>query len=135
MADKEYFEGFDESLYEDEVRERWGDSPQYTEYQEKWSRYSQEQKKAIKAEGGRLTVRMVSENPGASPDDPDVQEGIGEYYDYLNKYFYTCDIGFLRALADGWVSDPRFAINYERIREGGAVFVHEAVLIYCDRNE
>ena len=135
MADKEYFEGFDESLYEDEVRERWGDSPQYAQSQARWAGYSQEQKEAIKAEGGRLTIRMVSENPDASPDDVDVQEAVGEYYAYLNKYFYTCDFGFLRTLADGWVSDPRFAINYERIREGGAAFVRDAVHVYCDRHE
>jgi hypothetical protein len=25
-------------------------------------------------------------------------------------------------------------VNYERIREGGAVFVRDAVHIFCDRN-
>ncbi len=135
MSDKEIFEGFDESQYENEVRERWGDSPKYAESQAKWSNYSEAQKEAIKAEGGRLTVRMVSKESNTSPDDPDVQAAIGEYHAYLNKYFYTCDIGFLRGLADNWVQDPRFAINYERIREGGAAFVREAVHIFCDRNE
>ena len=135
MSDKEVFKGFDESQYEDEARERWGDSPMYAESQAQWSSYSEEQKEAIKAEGGRLTVRMVSEDPNASPGDSDVQAAIGEYHAYLNKYFYTCDISFLRGLADNWVQDPRFAKNYERVREGGAAFVREAVLIFCDKNE
>ena len=134
MSDNEFFEGFDESQYEDEARERWGDDPKYAESQAKWSSYSKERKEAIKAEGGRLTVRMVSENPEASPDDPDVQAAIGEYYAYLNQYFYTCDINFLRGLSDGWVEDSRFASNYERIREGGAAFVREAVHIFCDQH-
>lgn len=135
MSAKDVFDGFDESQYEDEVSERWGDSPKFAESQTKWSSYSEEQKEAIKAEGRRLTVRMVSEDPEASPDDADVQAAIGEYHAYLNQYFYTCEISFLRGLADGWVQDPRFAINYERIREGGAAFVREAVQLYCDRNE
>jgi len=135
MSDQDVFDGFDESQYEDEVRERWGGSPKFAESQAKWSSYSKEQKEAIKAEGRRLTVRMVSEDPEASPDDADVQAAIGEYHAYLNQYFYTCEISFLRGLADGWVQDPRFAINYERIREGGAAFVREAVHLYCDRNE
>jgi DNA-binding transcriptional MerR regulator len=135
MSDKDFFAGFDESQYEDEVRERWGDSPRYAESQVKWSSYSKEQKEAIKAEGGRLTVRMVSKDPKASPDDADVQAAVGEYHAYLNKYFYTCELSFLRVLADNWVQDPRFAINYEKIREGGAAFAREAVHIYCDRNE
>lgn len=134
MSDKEIFEGFDESQYEDEVQERWGDTPQFAESQKKWANYTAEQKEAIKEEGGRLTVRMVGENLDASPNDPDVQAAVGEYYAYLNKYFYTCDVEFLRGLADMWVGDPRFAVNYERIRVGGAVFVREAVCIFCDRN-
>ena len=54
---------------------------------------------------------MVS-HPEATPDDPDVQAAIGEYHAYLNKYFYTCDVKFLLALADMWVEEPRFAVNY-----------------------
>jgi DNA-binding transcriptional MerR regulator len=134
MTVEDYFEGFDESQYEEEARERWGHTPQYAESQKKWASYSKDQKDALKAEGGRLTLRMVAEDPNTSPDDPDVQAAIGEYHAYINKYFYTCDVEFLRALADMWVQDPRFAINYERVREGGAEFVHKAVHIFCDRN-
>jgi DNA-binding transcriptional MerR regulator len=134
MSARDYFEGFDETQYEEETRERWGDTPQYAESQKKWAGYSREQKEAIKAEGGRLTTRMVGQDPHAAPDNPEVQAAIGEYYAYLNRYFYACDLDFLRELADGWVADPRFAINYERIREGGAAFVREAVHIYCDRH-
>ena len=133
MTDKDYFEGFDESQYEEETRERWGHTPQYAESQKKWTSYSKEQKDAIKAEGGRITVRMVSENPNAKPDDPDVQAAVGDYLAYINNYFYSCDVEFLRNLADMWVEDPRFAVNYERIREGGAEFVRKAVHYYCDQ--
>jgi hypothetical protein len=34
-----------------------------------------------------------------------------------------------------WVQDPRLAKNYDRIREGGAEFVREAVNIYCDQQK
>ncbi|MEE8357646.1 MAG: MerR family transcriptional regulator [Anaerolineales bacterium] len=133
MSEKEFFEGFDETQYEDETRERWGGTPQYAESQRKWSSYSRDQKEEIKEEGGRISIRMVTENPEASPDDPDVQAAVGEYYEYLNKYFYSCEVEFMRGLADMWVQDPGFAVNYERIREGGAAFVRKAVHIYCDR--
>ena len=134
MTAKGYFEGFDESQYEEETRERWGDTPQYVESRKKWASYSKDQKDRIKAEGRRLAERMVGQDPNVAPDDADVQAAIGAYYDYINKYFYTCEVGSLRGLADMWVGDPRFASNYERIREGGAAFVREAVNIFCDRN-
>jgi len=134
MTERGYFEGFDETQYEEETKERWGHTLQYTESQKKWGSYSKEQKEAIKAEGGEITIRMVTDNPNVSPDDINVQAAVGEYYAYLNKYFYKCDLGFLKGLADMWVADPRFAINYERIREGGAEFVRDAVHIYCEQN-
>ena len=135
MSAEEYFDGFDETKYEEEAKERWGHSNQYAESQRKWASFSKEQQEAIKSQGEQLTVRMVSEDPNASPDDPDVQAAIGEYHAYLNKYFYSCDFNRLRALAEMWVSDTRFAANYEQIREGGAEFVRKAVHIYCDQHE
>ena len=133
MKEQEMFEGFDESRYEEEAKERWGHTPQYAESRRKWASYSKEQKQAIKEEGGQFAMRMVTANPTAKPDDPDVQAAIGEYLAYFNKYFYACDAEFLRNLSDMWVADERFAINYERIREGGAKFIREAVHIFADR--
>ena len=135
MTDEDYFEGFDESQYEKEVQERWGNTPQYAESRTKWAGYSKSRRDEIKAEGGRLAARMVGQDSTVSPDDPDVQAAIGAYHAYINKYFYTCDVEFLRNLADMWVKDPRFAVNYERIREGGAAFVREAVHVFCDLNK
>ena len=133
MKEQELFEGFDETKYEEEARQRWGHTPQYAESQRKWASYSKEQKQAIKEEGGQFALRMVTTNPNAKPDDADVQAAIGEYLAYFNKYFYTCDAEFLRNLSDMWVADERFAINYERIREGGAKFLRDAVYIFSDR--
>lgn len=134
MAEKDYFKGFNEGQYEDEVKERWGKTPHHTESRRNWASFSKEQKGAIKKEGGRIAIRMASTDSNISPDDPDVQAAVGEYYAYLNKYIYTCDVTFLRGLADMWVEDARFAANYEKIRKGGAKFVREAVHIFCDKN-
>ena len=135
MEDKELFAGFDESQYEEEARQRWGDTPQYAESMKKWSSYSKEQKGAIKEEGGEITRRMVGGRVDLKPDDPEVQAAVQDYFEYLNKFFYRCDLEFLRNLSEMWAADPRFAVNYERIREGGAEFVREAVHIFCDREE
>lgn len=133
MSVNEYFAGFDEKKYQQEAQQRWGDTTQYKESQRKWSSYSEDERERIKKLGGEITLRMVSVEPQAKPDDPDVQAAVGEYFQYLNQYFYRCEVEFLRGLADMWVQDPRFAVNYERIREGGADFVRQAVHLYCDR--
>ena len=135
MGEKDYFKGFNETQFKDEVKERWGSMPQYAESHKKWASFSKEQKEAIKVEGAHIATRMAGADPNISPGNPDVQAAVREYHAYLNKYFYTCDVSFLLGLADMWVEDPRFAVNYEQIREGGAKFVHKAVHIFCDNNE
>ncbi len=132
ISEKEYFEGFDQSQYEEEVRARWGNTSQCSESQQKWASYSPQQQEAIKAEGSQLINRMVGNDPSISPTDPAIQQAVGDYFNYLNKYFYACDLEFFRKLADMWVADPRFAANYERVRPGGAAFVRDAVQHYCD---
>ena len=132
MNDKDYFEGFDEAKYNEEAEERWGDTPSYQESQKRWGSYSQDQKDAIKEEGAEITKRMVGTDPNLAPDDPVVQTAVGEYFEYINKYFYPCDAEFLRNLSEMWVQDPRFAQNYDRIREGGAEFVRQAVNLWAD---
>lgn len=132
MSDKEFFNGFDESKYEEEARQRWGNTPQYKESTRKWASYSKDQKEAIKQEMGDITRRMVG-NEKSHPEDEDIQQAVGDYYRFLNQKFYACEVEFLRNLADMWVEDTRFAVNYERIREGGAAFVREAVHVYCDK--
>jgi len=133
MNEKEFFSGFDEAKYEEEARQRWGDSPQYKESTRKWASYTKEQKEAIKQEMGGITLRMVG-SASSKPGDQDIQQAVGDYHAFLNNKFYTCDVEFLRNLADMWVEDTRFAVNYERIREGGAEFARDAVHIFCDRH-
>ena len=134
MTDQEHFEGFDEEKYHKEAEERWGDTPKYKQSMQRWSSFSDEEKEAIKEEGGEITVRMVSTNPDAKPDDPDVQAACADYLAYINKYFYTCSVKDLAELAEMWVLDPRFARNYDGIREGGALFVRDAVRLFAKKN-
>jgi DNA-binding transcriptional MerR regulator len=133
MKPDQMFSGFDEKKYQAEALQRWGDKPQYKESQQKWESYSEDEKESIKRLGGEITRRMITEDPLTKPDDSEVQSAVGEYYHYLNTYFYHCDREFFRGLADMWVQDPRFAVNYERIREDGAEFVRQAVHHYCDQ--
>jgi len=132
MSEKDYFKGFDNSVYEDEVRARWDNTSYYVQSQQKWANYTPQQQEEIKMRGGQLINAMVGKDSDAKPGDQNIQQAVDNYYKYLNQYFYTCDLVFFRGLSDMWVADPRFAANYERVRPGGAAFVREAVHYYCD---
>jgi len=130
MAEKELFNGFDQEKYAQEAKDRWGDTQAYKQSTKRWASYSESQRETIKKEAGEITVRMVGMSPESEPGDEDVQRAVGDYLVFLSEYFYDCDAEFLRGLSAMWVEDPRFAINYERIREGGAQFAHDAVEIF-----
>lgn len=100
MTEQELFEGFDEAVYEDEARERWGNTSEYIESRKKWAGYSKDQKEKIKEEGLHFIERLAGKGSDGKPADGDVQAAIGEYLAYLNRYFYTCDAKFLRNLSD-----------------------------------
>ncbi len=131
MVEKALFNGFDEEKFTQEAEERWGGTEKFKQSKKRWKSYSEDEKAAIKKEGRAITIRMVGVDSNAKPEDGEVQKAVDEYLVYLNKYFYTCDAEFLRSLSEMWVADPRFAVNFEWVREGGAEFVHEAVEIYC----
>jgi DNA-binding transcriptional MerR regulator len=131
MTEQDLFIGFDEGKYVQEVEDRWGDTDAYKQSIQRWSSYSEYQKEKIKNEGEEIITRMVGVHANCKPGDEVIQKAVGDYLAYLNKHFYNCNAEFLRGLSLMWVEDPRFAVNYERIREGGAQFVHEAVEIFC----
>ena len=133
MSEEAHFNGFDENKYAEEAKARWGNSPQYKESQKKWSSYSAQKKKTIMEEGGRIFTDLVGTKE-SEITDKDVQHAVKEYFEYLNQYFYTCNLEFLKNLADGWVEDPRFSAVFEKIRTGGAEFAREAIHHFVDKH-
>jgi len=130
MHAKDLFEGFDEEEFKKEARKRWGNTSQYEQSMKKWNGYSKKERERIKEEGGEILRRLVGTEQ-SRPDDEDVQQAAADYLAYINRSFYSCDAAFLDNLADGWVSDPRFAVQFNAIREGGAVFAREAVKVFA----
>ena len=135
MSEKEYFSGFNQARYENEVRERWGKTDQYAESIKNWSEYSGKQKQQILQQGGEIVEKIITDDPETDPESPEVQAAVEEYFQYFNRYFYRMDRDFFRGLSEMWVEDPRFAVNYDMVREGGAEFIRDAVQIYCARKK
>ena len=45
VAKKDYFKGFNEIQYENEVKERWGNTPQYAELGKKWASFQKNRRR------------------------------------------------------------------------------------------
>ncbi len=134
MDEKEMFDGFDQSRYEEEVRQRWGKTKAYEESVERTKQYTKADWDAIQKEISQIQQGLAS-LMDRSPSDPEAQEWIHRHHQQINDRFYTCPPEMYRGLGDMYVYDERFTANYEKIKPGLAQFIRAAMHAYCDKLE
>lgn len=124
FKDKEYKE------FQAEVKEHWGSTQAYAEFEEKkdkvnYQAVSQEMV-AIFAQFGAL------KDLGA--DHEKVQAQVKILQDYITEHFYTCTNDILASLGQMYMSDQRFSENIDQMAgPGTAAFASQAIAIYCQK--
>jgi DNA-binding transcriptional MerR regulator len=131
MDEKEMFEvfgDFDPKDYEAEVMQRWGSTDAYSESARRAKRYTKEDWERFRAESdanGRALVEALER--GLPPGDPAVMDLAEEARLLIDRWFYPCSHEMHVGLAEMYIADPRFTATYEKMHEGLARFVHEAI--------
>ncbi len=141
MTKKEMFAAFDMSeierhqrQYAEETKQKYGGSDAYKESQKKTSQYTAEDWAQIKAESEAIHQRLAA-LMDKQVTDPQVQAAIGEWRQHITKWYYYCTLEIFRGLGDLYVGDPRFTANIDKYRPGLALFMREAMHLYCDNQE
>lgn len=119
--------------YAEEVRERWGDTDAYKEFEERRKgrdngeyEIAGKEMLALFAEIGALR--------GRQPSEEEVQEKIRALQDFITENFYHCTDEILGGLGEMYVSDERMKGNIDRAGgDGTAEFAREAIRVYCRR--
>jgi MerR family transcriptional regulator, thiopeptide resistance regulator len=70
---------------------------------------------------------------GRSPESDEVQAIAKPHVQWLSQAIAPSK-GYLLGLGNMYVSDPRFAANYEKHAVGTAAFVRDAMTTYAERN-
>jgi DNA-binding transcriptional MerR regulator len=134
MKQKEYFEGWTEEKqpeFEQEIRQKYGEHAMDEVID--WNSYTKEKKAVIMAEG-EANMQSMAFLMYLPPDSPEVQEAVARWHKHM-KYFYDPSIERMRGLGQMYVDDPRFNVMYEKVRKGLALFMKQAIDVYCDRLE
>lgn len=132
----EVFGDFDPATYEDEVKERWGNTDAYAESARRTKRYTKEDWARYKAEAEANTAEMVAlYDAGVAPDDPRAMDVADAARLLIDRWFYPCSTEMHCGLAEMYVADPRFKANYEKQREGLAQWFHDAILANAKRSK
>lgn len=130
MSDERFFEGFDNSQYEEEARRRWG-AEVVDESTRRWNARSPDEQKRILAEQEDIFATVLDamdEGPGGAR----VQAAIARLHENVNM-FWDCGDEAFRGLGDLYVTDPRFRATFARMDERMPEFLQQAMSLYCDR--
>ena len=120
-------EGFKEE-YQEEARERWGDTEAWRQSQQRTSQYTKADWQAIKAEADGINARLVEALQAGEPADSSAaMEAAEAHRQHITRWFYDCPAEMHACISEMYVSDPRFAKTYEDMAPGLAQYVRDAV--------
>jgi DNA-binding transcriptional MerR regulator len=137
MSDKEKFDGFgwklveeNERLYGEEIRGKYGEEA--VESANAKVRGMSEARHA-EAEGFRQAADEALKAAFAQGDPAGslAQTACDLHRQWLCCYYDGYSKAYHRGLAQTYVDDPRFTAYYDKLAPGCAVFLRDAILIYC----
>ncbi len=132
---KELFgDTFDES-YAAEARQRWGDTDEWRQSQERTQGYSRSDWEAVKAEADAVNAAFAACLDAGRPADSEQAAEAAELHRASIERFYDCSYAFQTNLAAMYLCDPRFTATYDGVRPGMAQYVHDAIVANAARHD
>lgn len=116
--------------YAEEVRNRWGASDAYAEYEKKTKKYSKEDWNSILQVSDSIMGEFAKYRD-LLPEDERVQELVARWQDFITSHYYECTKEILAGLGKMYVCDNRFRENIDKHGEGTAELMSKAIEIYC----
>ncbi|MEI7476908.1 MAG: TipAS antibiotic-recognition domain-containing protein [Actinomycetes bacterium] len=114
--------------YENEAKERWGDTDAYKQSAARSSKYSKEDFNAEKVDQEAATELFVYAFGNSLPTDSEkTKAAVIAHREAITKWFYDCSIEMQKQLAVMYIKDPRFKEYYDGRVRGLAQYVHDAI--------
>lgn len=109
---KQYF-GEKMPAYQEEARERWGDTPEYQQSQEKLASMTDGDFQEVKADHDRFVADLLAaRDGGVAPDSEEAQALVERHRATINQWYEVTTSRQL-ILARMYVDDERFAEAYQ----------------------
>ena len=116
--------------YSEEVKNRWGNTDAYKEYEKKTSSYDKNSWTTINEEMIEI-LKEFADNSNEDPNSHIVQSLVEKWRAYITSNFYNCTKEILSGLGLMYIGDERFKENIDKYGEGTAEFMAKAIEIYC----
>lgn len=127
------FDNSEFEKYENEVREKWGDTQAYAEYREKCKNYGEDKFSAMSGEMAEIFAKFnLAMKNSVKADSDEAQALVKELQSYITNNFYTCTNEMLYRLGQMYVCDERFRNNINSAGAGTAEFAKKLIDFYCE---
>lgn len=114
--------------FENEARERFGETEAYSEHKDKTKNYTPEKWSALAVEMNSVFKEFAEcKKAGNAPDSEKAQALVTELKKFITENYYTCTVEILKGLGEMYVTDERFRSNINQNGSGTAEFVSEAI--------
>ncbi len=124
----ELFNGFNPSEHETEAEERWGTTEAYKESARRTKSYSKVDWERYKTEAAAIGTKLAAfMRAGTSVTDANVQAAVEEHRLLIDRWFYPCSPELHKALGAMYVTDARFTANLDKLGEGYAQYLCDAI--------
>jgi DNA-binding transcriptional MerR regulator len=124
----EVFGDFDPSQYEDEVKERWGDTDAYRESARRTKASTKQDWLQIGVESDALNQAFIAlMDAGVAANSPEATAVAERHRGHISKWFYPCSPEIHAGLGQMYVADPRFTENIDKAKSGLAQYMSDAI--------
>lgn len=131
ISDKELYEGFSQEEIDAmraEVKERWGEK-ELLDVENRIQQLGKEGWEDHKAKGKEIE-QLLADLMELHPADTPVQEAVALHFRYLNFYYEVSKERY-ENLGKMYVEDERFKAHYDKYKDGLAVFLRDAIFVFC----
>lgn len=131
---KEALDGFRTSEFEEEARERWGDTDAWKESKRRVATYSLDDWKVMAEEAKAINDGLLAQMQAGRPASSAEAAALAEAHRmHISRWFYDCTPEIHVGLAEMYVADPRFRAHYDQQAPGFADYVAEAIHANAER--
>ena len=104
--------------FEEEVKERWGDTAQYSQSSQRTSKYSHADFALAKVDQEAATEQFAyAFGNSLAIDSPETQAAVVAHREAISKWFYDCSVEMQKNLSVMYIEDHRFKAYYDgRVR-------------------
>lgn len=114
--------------FEEEAKERWGETDAYQQSTSRTSKYTKEDFAAAKIDQEAATEMFVVAFGNSCPvTSEQAQAAVVAHRVAISKWFYDCSVDMQKNLAVMYIEDHRFKAYYDGRVRGLAQYVHDAI--------